>query len=80
MSSTMAEREDMMQKSCEAGYDLSYTMYIMEEMIDFIKKTKGKSVSEKMELLKQDRWLGTSYFIPRAEKWLTICDDNGKVI
>ena len=74
MSSTMAERDDMIQKSYEAGYDLSYTMYIMEEMIDFIKKTQGKSVSEKMELLKQDRWLGTNYFMPRAEKWLTICD------
>ena len=44
-----------------------------------IEADQGKSVSEKMELLKQDRWLGTDYFIPHAEKWLTICD-SGKEI
>jgi hypothetical protein len=63
MSSTMQERDDMIEKSAKAGYNLSYTMYIMEEMIDFIKNTKGKSIDEKMELLKTDRWLGTSYLV-----------------
>lgn len=73
MSSTMQERDDMIEKSSQAGYQLSYTMYIMEEMIEFIKNTKGKSVDEQMELIKKDRWLGTSYFLPRARQWLHIC-------
>jgi hypothetical protein len=75
MSSTMQERDDMIEKSVKVGYHLSYTMYIMEEMVDFIKNNKGKSVDEKMELLKKDRWLGTSYFLPRAKQWLEICND-----
>jgi hypothetical protein len=75
MSSTMQEREDMIEKSIKVGYHLSYTMYIMEEMIDFIKNNKGKSVDEKMELLKKDRWLGTTYFLPNARKWLEVCND-----
>ena len=75
MSSTMQEREDMIEKSSKAGYQLSYTMYIMEEMIDFIKNTKGKSVDEKFELLKKDRWLGTEYFLPKAKQWLEVCND-----
>lgn len=74
MSSTMAERDDMIDKSNKAGYSLSYTMYIMEEMIDFIKNTKGKAVEEQLELLKKDRWLGTEYFLPNAEKWLNLCN------
>lgn len=74
MSSTMKEREDMMVKSSKAGYDLTYTMYIMEEMIDFIKNTKDKTIDEQMELLKKDRWLGTSYFLPRAKQWLEVCN------
>lgn len=73
MSSTMKERDDMIEKSSKAGYQLSYTMYIMEEMIEFIKNTKGKSVDEQMELIKKDRWLGTSYFLPHARQWLHIC-------
>lgn len=73
MSSTMQERDDMMEKSNKAGYHLSYTMYIMEEMIDFIKNTQGKTVEEQLELLKQDRWLGTHYFQPHAKKWLELC-------
>ena len=76
MSSTMQEREDMIEKSNKAGYHLSYTMYIMEEMIDFIKNTKGKTVDEQMELLKQDRWLGTHYFQPHARKWLELCQQE----
>ena len=76
MSSTMQERDDMIEKSAKAGYDLSYTMYIMEEMIDFIKNTRGKSIDEKMELLKMDRWLGTSYFLPRAKQWLQLCNNE----
>jgi len=73
MSSTMAERDDMIEKSAKAGYDLSYTMYIMEEMIDFIKNTNEKTVEEQLKLLKKDRWLGTEYFMPNAEKWLNVC-------
>ena len=76
MSSTMQEREDMMEKSAKAGYHLSYTMYIMEEMIDFIKNNEGKSIDEKMELLKKDRWLGTEYFLPRARQWLQVCNNE----
>lgn len=79
MSSTMQEREDMIEKSNKAGYHLSYTMYIMEEMIDFIKNTKGKTVDEQMELLKKDRWLGTHYFQPHARKWLEICQQSEEV-
>ena len=75
MSSTMQERVDMMEKSSKAGYSLTYTMYIMEEMIDFIKNNKGKKVDEQMELLKEDRWLGTSYFFPYCRKWLELCND-----
>jgi hypothetical protein len=69
----MAERDDMIEKSAKAGYDLSYTMYIMEEMIDFIKNTNEKTVEEQLKLLKKDRWLGTEYFMPNAEKWLNVC-------
>lgn len=76
MSSTMLEREDMMEKSGKAGYHLSYTMYIMEEMIDFIKNTKGKPVEEQLEFLKKDRWLGTEYFLPRAKQWLQLCNSE----
>jgi len=71
----MLEREDMIEKSEKAGYHLSYTMYIMEEMIDFIKNNKGTSVDEQLELLKKDHWLGTEYFLPRAKQWLEICND-----
>ena len=74
MSSTMQERYDMMEKSNKAGYHLSYTMYIMEEMIDFIKNNQGKSVDEQLELLKKDRWLGTEYFLPKAKQWLEVCN------
>lgn len=73
MSSTMQERDDMIEKSCKAGYDLSYTMYIMEEMIDFIKANTEKTIEQQLELLKKDRWLGTEYFLPKAEMWLRIC-------
>lgn len=76
MISTMQEREDMMEKSVKAGYHLSYIMYIMEEMIDFIKNNQGKSIDEKMELLKKDRWLGTSYFLPHAKQWLQLCNNE----
>jgi hypothetical protein len=71
----MQERDDMMEKSSKAGYSLTYTMYIMEEMIDFIKNNKGKTVAEQYELLKEDRWLGTPYFLPRAKQWLELCND-----
>jgi hypothetical protein len=76
MSSTMQERELMMEKSSQAGYSLTYTMYIMEEMIDFIKSTKGKPVEEQLETLKKDRWLGTTYFLPNARKWLEVCSNE----
>lgn len=76
MSSTIQERKDMIEKSNQAGYSLSYTMYIMEEMIDFIKNTKGKSTDEQLELLKKDRWLGTSYFLPHAKQWLQLCNNE----
>jgi hypothetical protein len=75
MSSTMQERVDMMEKSSKAGYSLTYTLYIMEDMINFIKNNKGKTVDEQMELLKEDRWLGTSYFFPYSRKWLELCND-----
>ena len=76
MSSTMQERDYMIDKSIQAGYHLSYTMYIMEEMIDFIKNNKGKTINEKMELLKKDRWLGQPDFMQRADKWLNICEEQ----
>jgi hypothetical protein len=72
----MQERDYMIDKSSQAGYHLSYTMYIMEEMIDFIKNNKGKTISEKMELLKKDRWLGQPDFMQRADKWLNICEEQ----
>ena len=76
MSSTMQERDYMIDKSAQAGYHLSYTMYIMEEMIDFIKNNKGKTISEKMALLKKDRWLGQPDFMQLADKWLNICEEQ----
>lgn len=76
MSSTMAERDYMIDKSTKAGYHLSYTMYIMEEMIDFIKNNKDKSIDEKLELLKQDRWLGQPDFMQLADKWLQACEEQ----
>jgi hypothetical protein len=72
----MQERDYMIDKSDQAGYHLSYTMYIMEEMIDFIKNNKGKTISEKMELLKKDRWLGQPDFMQLADKWLNICEEQ----
>ena len=76
MSSTMQERDDMIEKSNKAGYHLSYTMYIMEDMIDFIKNNKDKSIPEKLELLKQDRWLGQPDFMQLADKWLQACEEQ----
>ena len=73
MSSTMAERDDMMDKSNKAVYHLLYTMYIMEDMIDFIKENNEKTIEQQMELLKKHRWLGTKDFLQLAEKWLRIC-------
>ena len=62
MMSTLEERMIMIDKSEKAGYHISYTMCIMEEMIQFSKTTKGKSISEKLALLDKNRWLGTSLF------------------
>ena len=73
MSSTMQERIDMIEKSQKAGYHLLYSMYIMEDMIEFSKTNKGKPIDEQFELLKKHRWLGTDFFLPRAKQWLQIC-------
>lgn len=71
--STMQERVDMIEKSEKAGYHLSYTMYIMEDMIEFVKTTSHLPIPEQLEELKKHRWLNTDYFMPNAQRWLEIC-------
>lgn len=45
-------------------------------MIDFIKNNQDKSIPEKLELLKQDRWLGQPDFMQLADKWLQACEEQ----
>ena len=66
----------MIRLSEKAGFHLTYSMYIMEDMISFIKNYKNKTIDEQYELLKQHRWLGTKYFLPLGKQWLQVCKDE----
>ena len=74
--STMQEREEMIDKAMKAGMNLTYIVYILDYMMDFIKEHGSKPMEEKLELVKQHRWLGADYFVPLAGNWLKICEEN----
>lgn len=63
MTNTVQERSRMIPKLQKAGYPLSYIVYVIDEVVDFDKKTKGLSFDEKLNEIKKHRWLGTDLFM-----------------
>ncbi len=70
--STLEERTEMVDKAEKAGYHISYIVCIIEQLVDFSKAVKGKSLEEKENMLDQHRWLGTASFKhnDRHKRWL----------
>ena len=54
-ANTVEERKVMIDKLQECGYPLIWIVYIIEDVVDFDKETKGLTHEEKIEKIKKHR-------------------------
>lgn len=56
-TNTVEERRVMIDKLQECGYHLTYIVYIIDEVVNFDKETRGLTHQQKFDKIKNHRWL-----------------------